>query len=167
MIRVFRREKGEGRRYFLLPSPFSLLFFLFFTLSSAQSLTIETGLGYLEQGKQNYLNYLKIGSKLALPVADKIDLYIAPYWLGGFNIDAGVWFTLPLTIQDIEGFRSYVGTGLSLTRGRFGFALSAAISYDLADSTALTLSYTHRPLITPELSQAFDLALGIRFELGE
>ena len=167
MIRLFRRDKVGGRRKYLLSSPFSLLFLLLFcTLSSAQSLSIETGLGYLEQSS-NYLSYLKLGGKVTLPVADKVDLYIAPYWLGSFNIDAGAWFTLPLTIQDLEGFHSYVGIGLSVTQGRFGFALSAAVSYDIADNTAFILTYTHRPLITPALSQAFDLAIGIKFELGE
>jgi hypothetical protein len=162
---IGRKEEGDRRYVLLSPSSFLLFFLLFFSFSFAQTVTIETGLGYLEQGE--YLNYLKLGGKLALPVADKVDIYIAPYWLGGFNIDAGAWFALPLTIQDIEGFRSYVGTGLSLTRGRFGFALSAGISYDIADNSALTLTYTHRPLITPGLSQAFDLSVGIKFELAQ
>jgi hypothetical protein len=143
-----------------------LLFTFYFLLSpvSAQSLTIETGLGYVEQSS-GYIDYLKLGTRVMFPVSEAVDLYVAPYWLGGFNVDAGVWFRLPLTIQDLEGFRSYVGTGLSLTQARFGFALSAALSYDLSDNTALMLTYTHRPLITPGLSQAFDVSLGINFKL--
>ena len=71
------------------------------------------------------------------PVSDSVNLYVAPYWMGGFNVDAGAWFRLPITIEDLEGFRSYVGTGLSVTQARFGFALRVAVSYDLSDQTAL------------------------------
>ena len=148
----------------LLPFP-SFSFSLLPPTSSAQSVTIETGLGYIEQANSQYLDYFKVGAKAMFPVSETVDLYLSPYWLGGFNVDAGAWFRLPITIEDLEGFRSYIGTGLSLTQARFGFALSAAISYDLSDQTALMLTYTHRPLITSGLSQVFDVSLGISFKL--
>jgi opacity protein-like surface antigen len=150
-----------------------LCILLLFTLSVAygQSLWIETGLGYLEQlpsegrAQQVYGSNFKIGARAVFPVSERVGLYLAPYLQGGFNVDAGAWFTLPLTIQDVEGFRSYVGTGLTITGGRFGFALSAALSYDLSNDVALALVYTHRPLLTPKLSQAFDISVGLRFDL--
>jgi hypothetical protein len=140
-----------------------------------QSLWIETGLGWLEQlpsnggrGEQEYDSGFKIGARVVFPLSDRAGIYVAPYLQQGFNIDAGAWFTLPLTIQDVEGFRSYVGTGLTLTGRdplRFGLALSGALSYDLSNDVALALVYTHRPLFTPRLSQAFDISVGLRFDL--
>jgi hypothetical protein len=156
------------RRLFVL-----LLFALSF--SYGQSLWIETGLGYLEQidrdnpderPDQTYDSGFKFGARFVVAVSDVTGLYLAPFLQNGFNVDAGVWFTLPLTIQDVEGVRSYVGTGLTLTGGRFGLALSGAISYDLSNDVALALVYTHRPLFTPRLSQAFDISVGVRFDLG-
>lgn len=157
------------RRLFIL-----LLFMLSF--SYAQSLWIETGLGYLEKlegaqeqkGKQNYDSGFKFGARVVFPVSDRAGIYVAPFVQGGFNfnIDAGAWFTLPLNIQDVEGFTSYLGTGLTVTDGRFGLALSGALSYNLSNDVALALIYTHRPLLTPRLSQAFDISVGLKFELG-
>jgi hypothetical protein len=178
-IFVFAREQGKkGEKSPLFPCSlypllhliftlYSLLFTLYFSFSpaSAQSLTIETGLGYVGKGNNQYLDYFKVGAKAFLPVSESVDLYVAPHWMGGFGIDAGTSFKLPLTIEDLEGFRSYVGTGLSLIQGRFGFALSAAVSYDLSDRTGLVLTYTHRPLLSPGLSQAFDVSLGINVNL--
>jgi hypothetical protein len=163
-------ETGKG--FLLPPTSYLLIAFLFSFLlppsfpASAQSLTLETGLGYIGQGNNQYLDYLKLGTRVMLPVSESTDIYLAPYWMGGFGVDAGAWFRLPLTIQDLEGFRSYIGTGLSLTQARFGFALSAAISYELAENTALMLTYTHRPLIAPELSQAFDISFGLNIALN-
>jgi hypothetical protein len=154
-----------------------LLILLFFTLSLAygQSLWLEAGLGYLEQlpdnderPNQTYDSGFKFGARFVVPVSNTVGLYLAPYLQNGFNVDAGAWFTLPLTIQDVEGFRSYVGTGLTLTGrdpSRFGFALSAALSYDLSNDVALAVVYTHRPLLAPRLSQAFDVSVGLRFDL--
>jgi hypothetical protein len=151
-----------------------LLLLLFaFSVSHGQSIWVETGLGYLEQlpesnarPDQSYDPSFKVGARVVVPVSNTVGLYLAPYLQSGFNVDAGTWFTLPLTIQDVEGFRSYLGTGLTLTGGRFGFALSGALSYDLSNDVALALVYTHRPLLTPRLSQAFDVSLGIKFDLG-
>jgi hypothetical protein len=166
------REQGsrEEKSPFLpvFPAPLLLLLFTLYSLlftASAQSLTIETGLGYVGQGNNQYLDYFKVGAKGLFPVSEGVELYVAPYWMGGFGIDAGASFRLPLTIQDLEGFRSYVGTGLSIIQGRFGFALSAAVSYDLSDRTAVVLSYTHRPLLSPTLSQAFDVSFGVSIDL--
>jgi hypothetical protein len=147
----------------LLISPF---------LVQGQSLWIETGLGWLERlppngerANQEYDTNFKVGARAVFPVSERVGVYVASYLQGGFNVDAGTWFTLPLTIQDVEGFRSYLGTGLTITGGRFGFALSAALSYDLSNDIALALVYTHRPLLTPRLSQAFDLSVGLRIDL--
>lgn len=146
-----------------------LLFML--GLSYGQSIWIETGLGYLEQlpeegrAQQVYDSGFKFGARVVVPISEVTGLYLAPFLQNGFNVDAGAWFTLPLTIQDVEGFRSYLGTGLTLTGGRFGFALSGALSYDLSNNVALALVYTHRPLLTPTLSQAFDVSVGLRFDL--
>jgi hypothetical protein len=130
-------------------------------------------LGYLEQlpdegrAQQIYDSGFKFGARVVVPVSDVTGLYLAPFLQNGFNVDAGLWFTLPLTIQDVEGFRSYVGTGLTFIGSpkRFGLALSAALSYDLSDDVALALVYTHRPLLSPRLSQAFDVSVGVRFDL--
>jgi hypothetical protein len=144
-----------------------------FNVSFGQSLWVELGGGWLEilpgngeQANQTYDGGLKFGARAVFPVADKVGIYLAPSYSVGFNVDAGAWFTLPLDIQDVEGFTSYIGTGLTLASGRFGFALSGALSYDLSDDIALALVYTHRPLLTPQLSQGFDIAVGLKFELG-
>ncbi len=169
-MRKWKVESGKWKGTSpCLPVSLSPLLLLAFCLllppAHAQSITVETGLGYIEQVNSQYLDYFKIGAKAMFPVSENVDLYVAPYWMGGFNIDAGAWFRLPITIEDLEGFRSYVGTGLSVTQARFGFALSAAVSYDLSDQTALMLTYTHRPLISPSFKQAFDISVGINFEL--
>jgi hypothetical protein len=150
-----------------------LIVLLFPCVARGQSLWLETGLGWLERlddpPKQVYDSGFKIGARVIFPVSEKAGIYLAPYLLRGFNVDAGAWFTLPLTIQDVEGFKSYIGTGLAITTGerfRFGFALSGALSYDLSNDVAIALIYTHRPLLTPTLSQGFDIALGLRFNLG-
>jgi opacity protein-like surface antigen len=149
-----------------------LVLFLFPCFAQGQSLWIETGFGYVEQlpsegrAQQVYDSGFKVGARVVFPVSDRAGIYVSPYLLRGFNVDAGAWFTLPLNIQDVEGFTSYLGTGLTITNARFGFALSGALSYDLSNDVALTLVYTHRPLLTPKLSQAFDLAVGLRFELN-
>ncbi len=135
----------------------------------SQSLWIETGVGWLEQlpeAQQDYDPGFKIGARVVFPVAERLGIYLAPSLQRGFSLDAGAWFTLPLTIQDVEGFTSYIGTGLTLTNARFGFALSGALSYDLSNDVALTFAYTHRPLLSPQLSQGFDIAVGVKLELG-
>jgi hypothetical protein len=151
-----------------------LVILLLLCVAQGQSLWIETGLGYLEQlppegrAQQIYDSGFKVGARVIFPVSDRVGIYLAPFWQNGFNVDAGAWFTLPLNIQDVEGFTSYVGTGLTVvTGGRFGFALSGALSYELSNDVALALIYTHRPLLTPRLSQAFDISVGLRFNLGD
>jgi hypothetical protein len=151
-----------------------LLLSLFtFGFSFGQSLWIEAGAGWLEQlpgngerANQVYDSGIKFGVRAVFPVAERAGIYVAPAYSRGFTVDAGAWFTLPLTIEDVEGFTSYLGTGLSLTNGRFGFALSGALSYDLSNDVALALIYTHRPLLTPQLSQGFDISVGLKFDLG-
>jgi hypothetical protein len=154
---------------------FILLLFAF-SFSYGQSLWLEMGGGWLEQlpgngerANQVYDSGIKFGARAVFPVTERAGIYIAPYYLLGFNVDAGAWFTLPLTIQDVEGFTSYIGTGLAITTARqfrFGFALSGALSYDLSNDVALALIYTHRPLLTPQLSQGFDISVGLRFDLN-
>jgi hypothetical protein len=147
-----------------------LLIFLFFPcVVQGQSLWIETGVGWLErlpEAQQEYDPGFKIGARVVFPVAERVGIYLAPSLQRGFSLDAGAWFTLPLNIQDVEGFTSYLGTGLTLTNARFGLALSGALSYDLSNDVALTLAYTHRPLLSPQLSQGFDIAVGVKVDLG-
>ena len=171
-----------------------LFILLIFTLSFSygQSLWIETGLDWLEQidnpderPNQVYDEGFKVGARVIFPIASSsIGIYLAPYLRfdrkveadvpkieTNLGVDTGAWFTLPLNIQDVEGFTSYIGTGVSIAAlaandMRFGIAVSGAITYDLNDSIALALVYTHRPLFTPRLSQGFDVSIGIGFDVG-
>lgn len=153
-----------------------LAIFVFPCVAQGQSLWIELGGGWLEQlpgsgeeANQTYDDRFKIGARAVFPVAEKAGIYVAPSYSVGFTVDAGAWFTLPLDIQDVEGFTSYIGTGLTFITAeqfRFGFVLSGALSYDLSDDVAVALIYTHRPLLTPQLAQGFDIAVGLKFNLG-
>ena len=82
---------------------------------------------------------------------------------GDLLLDVGAWYSFLPGADDVFGFRSYAGTGLSYVAGSFGVALSAALSYELSTQTSLVVVYTHRPLFFPEISQAFDVSLGVAF----
>lgn len=146
-----------------------LLVALWFTPVLAQSVWLETGLGYAERAlsedTSEYTPYLKLGLRGVFPVSERVGLYVAPFWLGGVGIDAGAWFTFPTDLNDLEGFRAYAGTGLSLAPEGFGLALSAGLAYELNRNLDLTVSYTHRPLLRPKLSQTFDFSVGLALRL--
>jgi hypothetical protein len=146
---------------------FTLGFFLL-TTAFGQSIWLETGFAYAEQtcGTSScFPIYLKLGARGMVPVSEQVSLFLAPYWLGGFGLDAGAWFSFPVTLEDLEGFASYAGAGLSLTQGRFGLSLSGALSYELDRNFDLVVSYTHRPLFIPKFSQTFDLSAGLALRL--
>lgn len=148
----------------------------------SQSIWLEPGLAYTEnltngEANQNFEPFLTLGLKATFPVTDTLSLYVHPYWQNGFAADAGLWIDFAGRIQDLEGFNSFTGIGLSFlplfntdtdtgltpTTAAYGLALSGGVSYDLTESIAATLTYTHRPIIVPSLSQAFDLSFGLRF----
>lgn len=146
---------------------FALVIFSFAS-ALAQSVWLESGLGYAEErlgDSSEYTAYLKLGLRGIFPVTEGVAVYVAPFWLGGFGVDAGTWFSFATDLDDPEGIRTYAGAGLTLIPEGFGLALSAALSYELVRNLDLTISYTHRPLLTPALSQTFDVSVGIALEL--
>lgn len=129
----------------------------------AQALWLESGLSYVETAPQQYEAGVSFGVRGLLPLGETANLFLHPFWRSGLGLDAGVLARFPVDLEDPEGFRAYLGGGLSLIRGRFGLALVAAISYELSPQTELALVYSHRPLLTPELAQAFDISLAYVF----
>ena len=157
---------------FIFKSPFwqvclVILAACFVSAPKAQAIWLETGLAYNEQPNldtnEPYTSYLRVGVRGLIPINKTVSYYIAPQWFGGLGLDTGAWFTFPVTLDDLEGFRSYAGTGLSYTRGKLGLALSAALSYELNRNTDVVAVYTHRPLFTNGLTQAFDISLGFAY----
>ncbi len=161
------------------------LFILTVDFVFAQSFWLESGLAYSEilndsVANQNFEPYFKLGLRGIFPISESIGIYINPYWQGGFGLDAGAWFDFPGKIQDLENFNSFAGLGLSYlpilnlssetgfgqTQAAFGLVLLAGVSYDLNGSLSITLSYTHHPILSPSLAQAFDIGLGLRLNLG-
>ncbi|CAN5859914.1 hypothetical protein BH24DEI2_BH24DEI2_23580 [soil metagenome] len=143
--------------------------FVFLTLSLAsfglgQSLWLETGLAYRETPPDGYAAGLKVGLRGVLDLTDTVGLYVAPYYLQGFGVDGGVWFSFPVGLNDVQGMTSYLGAGLTLVHGDFGFALSGAVGFELSRDLELVLVYTHRPIILPRLSQTFDVSLGLKVD---
>lgn len=126
------------------------------------SVWFESGLGY-RPGPEGLVPHLRVGLRGLQPLTDTAALYAAFALDGDLTLDLGGWYTFSAGADDLFGFRSYAGTGLSYAAGSFGVALSAALSYELSTETSLVLVYTHRPLFFPELGQAFDVSLGISF----
>ncbi len=134
--------------------------------SQSFSLGLETGPGFLEAAAVapgSYATNLKLGLRTTVALSETISVFFAPYWAGGLALDAGLWFKLPGTLDDVPLMRAHLATGLALQDGRFGLALSAVLTYELTETLDAVLVYTHRPFITPTLSQSFDLSLGVRF----
>lgn len=129
----------------------------------AQSVWLELGLAY--QGRQagTFDTLAKFGVRGVYPLSDTAGLFAAAALRRGLILDAGGWFTFPVQPEDPFGLRAHVGAGLTLTEGRFGLALSGALTYEVERNLDLFLMYTHRPLILPRLSQAFELSAGVRF----
>ena len=134
--------------------------------SRAPLLWLESGLGY-RPSTEGLLPHLRIGFRGIQPLTDTTAVYAAFTVDGDLTLDMGGWFSFLSGEDDVFGFRSYAGTGLSYVAGSFGVALSAALSYELSADTALILVYTHRPLFFPERGQAFDVSLGVSFRAPE
>jgi len=159
------------------------------SVAYSQSLWLESGIAYTEnltlnEANQNFEPFLNLGLKVTFPVSDTLSLYAFPYWRNvqsswqnSLAVDAGLWIDFAGRIQDLEGFNSFTGIGISyltlfntdpettftLPTSAYGLALSGGVSYDLTDNLAATLTYTHRPIFSPSLAQAFDLSFGFRF----
>ena len=149
-----------------------IVFFIFMVFSSslAQSISFETGLGFIENivsGKatQEYSPDIKLGLRGTVPIDKSMDFFIAPYYAKGFGIDTGLWFNFPVSLEDEVDFDSYAGLGISIIDNRIGMNLVVSVSYEVSKDNQITLSYTHRPLFTPVLNQSFDIALGYKIVL--
>ena len=149
-----------------------VVFALLFSPAFAQSVALETGLGYAEdrdaaaQQTQLYNANLKVGLRLTVPLSRTVGIYVHPFVLDGFGLDGGAWFSFPVTPDDVPGLRSYLGAGVTFVPNGSGLALSAGLGYEVARNTEFVLVYTHRPIILPELSQVFDVSLGIKFDFN-
>ena len=126
------------------------------------SVWLESGLAY-RPGNDALTPHLRVGLRGLQPLTDTVGLYGAFAVDGDLTLDLGGWYSFLPGADDVFGFRSYAGTGLSYVAGSFGIALSAALSYELSTQTSLVVVYTHRPLFFPEISQAFDVSLGVAF----
>ena len=135
--------------------------------SRAPLVWLESGLGYRPGIEEDLVPHLRIGFRGIQPLTDTAAIYAAFAVDGDLTLDMGGWFSFLPGPDDVFGFRSYAGTGLSFVAGSFGIALSAALSYELSADTALILVYTHRPLFFPERGQAFDVSLGVSFQAPE
>ena len=149
-----------------------LLLILLNSLAFGQSVWLEGGLGYDEDKETNtYDASFKGGVRGTYPLTDaplsSSGLYAAAAWRGGALVDAGGWFTFLPEASELYGFEAHLGAGLTYAVDSFGVALSAGLSYDLTQGVALSFVYTHRPLLLPELKQAFDLSAGVRIDLDE
>lgn len=133
------------------------------TESTLPSLWFESGVAYRRpEGEAELTPRLRFGVRGVQPLDDSTALYAAFAVDGQLLLDLGGWYSFLPDADDLFGFRSYAGTGLTYAAGKFGIALSAAVSYELSTETSLLLVYTHRPLLVPELGQAFDVSVGVR-----
>lgn len=132
------------------------------------SLWFETGVAYrpaadTDTGADPEVTpRLRVGVRGVQPLSETTALYAAFALDGDLLLDLGGWYSFLPGADDLFGVRSYAGTGLSYAAGSFGLSLSAALSYELSPRTSLLLVYTHRPLLLPELGQAFDVSVGVR-----
>ncbi len=140
-----------------------LLFAALLSISSAQSVWFDVGVGYDERTSGSYAARFMLGTRVVYPLDDVTGLYGALAFRRGIVLDAGGWFAFQPNPEDPFGFRSYAGAGLGVSGGDVGAALSLALTYDLSEDVGLGVVYTHRPLILPRLSQAFDVSLTVRF----
>lgn len=133
--------------------------------ASAQSLWLEAGLAYDETETEGYETLARVGVRGVQPLGETAGIYAAFSLRRSLLLDLGGWFSFLPDEDDLFGFRSYAGTGLTYAGGAFGVALSAALTYELSPQTALALVYTHRPLFLPELAQDFDISVGVQVNL--
>lgn len=146
------------------------------TPALAQSVWFELGWGYDETSALEFASGAKIGVRGVYPLNRSLGVYLSPYVITGLGVpeewnglaagvDGGVWYDFRTTPQDLEGFHSYAGVGLSVIKAQFGAVISGAFSYDVGRDLELALIFNYRPLILPDLSQAFDISLGLRYDL--
>ena len=131
------------------------------------SLWFETGVAYRSAATDTGADTgvtprLRVGVRGVQPLGETTALYAAFALDGDLLLDLGGWYSFLSGADDLFGVRSYAGTGLSYAAGSFGLSLSAALSYELSPRTSLLLVYTYRPLLLPELGQAFDVSVGVR-----
>ena len=141
-------------------------------MAFGQSVWLEGGLGYDENKETGTYDFsVKGGLRGTYPLTDaplsRSGLYAAAAWRNGILVDAGGWFTFLPEEGALYGFEAHLGAGLTYAVDSFGVALSAGLSYDITQGIALSFVYTHRPLVLPELSQAFDLSAGVKIDLDE
>ena len=141
------------------------------TPTLAQSVWFEVGWTYDETMGLEFESGAKIGLRGVYPLNRSLGLYLSPYVITGSDIaggvDTGVWYDFRTTPQDLEGFRSYAGVGLTIIKAQFGAVISGAFSYEIARNTELAFTFSYRPLIIPDFSQAFDVSLGVRYTLDQ
>ena len=126
------------------------------------SLWLESGLAYRDGETARLTPHLRVGIRGVRPLSDTTALYAAFAIDGDLLLDLGGWYSFLPDADDLFGFRSYAGTGLSYAAGSLGVALSGAVVYEFSPRTAFLVVYTHRPLFTPALGQAFDVSVGVR-----
>ena len=129
--------------------------------STLPSLWFESGLAY-RLGETGLTPHPRLGVRGVQPLGDTTAVYAAFAVDGDLLLDLGGWYSFLPGADDLFGFRSYAGTGLSYVAGSLGVALSGAVSFELSPQTAVLVVYTHRPLFTPRLGQAFDVSVGVR-----
>ena len=147
-----------------------IFIFLVFSPALAQSISFEAGLGFIEnivsgKASQEYSTDIKLGLRGLVPIDKTMDFFLAPYYVKGFGLDTGLWFNFPVSLEDEIDFDSYAGLGLSILGNRIGMNLVLSVSYEVAKDNQITLTYTHRPLFTPVLSQSFDISIGYKIVL--
>ncbi len=126
------------------------------------SLWLESGLAYRGGETARLTPHLRVGVRGVRPLGDTTALYAAFAIDGDLLLDLGGWYSFLPQADDLFGFRSYAGTGLSYAAGSLGVALSGAVVYEFSPRTAFLVVYTHRPLFYPAPGQAFDLSVGVR-----
>ena len=126
------------------------------------SLWFESGLAYRDGETNRLTPHLRVGVRGVRPLDDTTALYAAFAIDGDLLLDLGGWYSFLPDADDLFGFRSYAGTGLSYAAGSLGVAFSGAVAYELSPQTAFLVVYTHRPLFTPAPGQAFDVSVGVR-----
>jgi len=153
------------------------LIFIFSLMSAAygQQVWLEPGLAYREDGTGNYAPLFRVGAKGFYPLQESLSLYGSFAWRDGVLADAGVWYAFDTNLSDPVGFQTYGGAGLTVVGGevgdigqdetRFGLALSIAAQYNISETFGVAVTYTHRPLLLPDLAQTFDVSLGLTIDL--
>ena len=136
-------------------------------LANGQSVWLGTGLSYLESDEANFEPSFTINIRAVFPVSETAGIYTALTVPRGLTLDAGGWFSFEPNLTDPFGLQAHIGVGLNYLIGSadFGLALSGALSYAVSPDLDIFFNYTHRPLVTPRLAQAFDIIIGLKFSV--